>query len=347
MRRSMAAGGPVHRRARVLGAALALAPAACGGRSALDASGGTPGTTGSGQPVLLASTPAGNFGVAVNATTVFWTSEDGTVRSVPIAGGAVTTLATGQTNPEGIAADAVDVYWVNAGSFDGAVTSLPVGGGAPTLIASGQARPEFITIDAANVYWTTSDGGTVLTAPIGGGAASTLATVQPGPKGIAVSGDDVYWTNWGPGSGAPGSGSVMSHSALGGLGEQPTTLASGQSYPSAIALDATNLYWLDTDENQPTSKPRVMKMARSGGAPETLAVPSTSFVSSIAVDATRVYWTQGGPHDGAVMAVPIEGGTPVTLASNQPDPLGIALDATAIYWVNNGNDTGSVMRRLK
>jgi hypothetical protein len=57
----------------------------------------------------------------------------------------------------------------------------------------------------------------------------------------------------------------------------------------------------------------------------------------VAVDSTSVYWTNSGvgTSDGAVMKVPIGGGTPTTLASG-PTSFGIAVDATSVYWVSPG-----------
>ena len=59
----------------------------------------------------------------------------------------------------------------------------------------------------------------------------------------------------------------------------------------------------------------------------------------MAIDATNVYWTNSGTSsksylDGAVMMVPISGGTPTTIASNQTYPNSIAVDATSVYWTN-------------
>jgi hypothetical protein len=65
---------------------------------------------------------------------------------------------------------------------------------------------------------------------------------------------------------------------------------------------------------------------------------------SIAVDATSVYWTDlwtgstdMDPLAGAVMTVPLAGGTPTTLASNQGDPESIAVNAMSVYWIAGGD----------
>jgi hypothetical protein len=56
----------------------------------------------------------------------------------------------------------------------------------------------------------------------------------------------------------------------------------------------------------------------------------------IAIDSSRVYWTNYGSNfgssDGAVMAVPIAGGTPTTLASGINAANGIGVDGTGVYF---------------
>jgi hypothetical protein len=295
------------------------------------------------QPVVISTSAQGNIGVAVGATEVFWTNEDGIVRSAPIAGGAATAIATGQGNPGGIAVDAARTYWVRAGIYGGSVLSLPLGGGTPFVIAAAQHEPEVIAIDATSVYWTTTYGGTVMRAPLGGGPATVLASGQDHPYGIAVDASHVYWTNLG----SMAASGLLQRVPLGGGPAE--TLAFGLSYPGRLALDTSSVYWLETDGNQPPSMPSVMKMPLAGGARVTLASGIGSFVSGIAVDVTRVYWTGTAGMNGYVMAVPLEGGPAQTLATGQPDPLGLALDATAVYWVDYGptSGPGSVMRVAK
>jgi sugar lactone lactonase YvrE len=75
---------------------------------------------------------------------------------VLIGGGTPTTLASGQSSPFGLAVDATSVYWANHVA-SGKVMKVPISGGTPTTLASGQSFPYGIAVDADSVYWANSN----------------------------------------------------------------------------------------------------------------------------------------------------------------------------------------------
>jgi hypothetical protein len=201
------------------------------------------GIGGGSATTLVSSGGQGNtFGIAIDSTYVYWTAQSagppnsGTVCRVAIAGGGVTTLASGLSRPQGIAVNSSSVYWTNPS--DGTVVMMAIGGGMTTTIASpgNTTPPTAITLDATSVYWTQSNA--VVKAPLFGGSTTTLGPANVG-EGIAVDSTNVYWTSAGGGS-----NSTVTSVPLGG--GVPTTLYTG-GFPGGVAVDATNIYWADSE----------------------------------------------------------------------------------------------------
>lgn len=172
--------------------------------------------------------------VVVDATSVYWADNRGTIMKAPRAGGAATSLSFGDCYPERVAIDATFVYWIDCGVF-----RVPLAGGeklelSATPAASVGVR---IAVDSSGIYFTLpgSSGGVFATA-LDGGTPRILAQAQLA-SGLALDEANVYWTDAGMGAVAyvPKSGGPS------------VVLAASQNGPRAIALDAPYVYVATAD----------------------------------------------------------------------------------------------------
>lgn len=106
----------------------------------------------------------------------------------------------------------------------------------------------------------------------------------------------------------------------------PVVLATGQSGPHGIALDATHVYWTNSTNGT------VMKLPKIGGAPSPVALGQVQ-PWSLVVDATDVWFTDRGA--GTLMRAPIAGdGTAVEPLWMNAEPWGIWDHGYALYWTD-------------
>jgi hypothetical protein len=184
-------------------------------------------------------------------------------------------------------------------------------------------------------------GGTVGFAAGGDGGTHSSTGGQHASGGSNGGGGTVAMGGQGASGGAGGRGGIVAmggQAGLGGVGGsffipyalqgEMVTLASGQAWPSCIAINSSDVYW-ENSGRQGSVRGSIMKVPLGGGA-ATLVSPG-SFPGGVAVDSTNVYWSTYSPSaEGlTLMKMPLVGGAATTLAigfMNSPiavGPLGV------------------------
>lgn len=121
-------------------------------------------------------------------------------------------------------------------------------------------------------------------------------------------------------------------------GRCEVVLASQQENPVAIALNATDVYWMNLGDTAGVGA--VMRVPVVGGSPETIA-PAPDPVS-MALDATTVYWAS--EFEGIVSKAPLGGGVAATVVARQTMGAihSIAVDEASVYWTS-GNGVAKAL----
>ena len=193
-----------------------------------------------------------------------------------------------------------------------------------------------IAVDTSNVYWlrvsTNTSPDAVMETSLCGRGTTVLASPPPPYEylqdTLAVSSTDLYWVPLG----MTNPTFPVFQVPLGG-GSSKIVVPDRKCGP--IALDASNLYWVDVSAIPDT----VMKLPLTGGIPTPLSPPNDLYNMRLAVDATGVYsWAFGV----GVERFSLDGGDPTLLA---PDTNDFANDLIVhggrVYWSTNSNDNGA------
>ncbi len=235
-----------------------------------------------GAPVVLAHSVAPND-LALDADAVYVADFHDGVLKIPKTGGAPTVLSdfASASVPTTLAVDESGVYWMNSvGTNEQASTIVKVpkaGGAATTLVEDQPALFGGMALDSTSVYWGGFAGPLMKVSKQGGPPELLAATSIPITR-VAVDESDVYYTLFD--TDVQTQSAVMRVSKAGG---ETATLVTGKVFE--LALDATFVYWSESDETKGT----IRRMPKEGGAPVTI-VCRPHGIAYFAVDQGFVYW---------------------------------------------------------
>lgn len=281
------------------------------------------------QPASLTITACGSASFVVRATgspplTFRWL-EDG----APIPGAIGPSLAIPRAGP----AESGRTYSAVVANAVGAVTSqgaslTVIDPGGPLAIAASEGHVVDLAVDGGNVFW--SDGAGIYAAAVDcSGPVHIIyqrATQYETISEIALATTHVVWTDY-------LGGAVRSAPRSGG---PATTLASqlGTGQLHDLAFGDGELFWPNHLIHG------IQKVALDGGDVTTFAVGDAS---SISTDDLYIYWTDTPSR--TVSRMPLVGGAPMLLASDQGYP-GVAVsDGQFVYWTSDaGQPPGYTVR---
>ncbi len=182
-----------------------------------------------GTAVPIYADTAFHLQVAAGAVT-FTTSNGRTVRKIPVAGGAVTTIASEPDVPSDVAVGLDGTaYWVTDTSGN-----VMKSGATPKQLATGLGRATTVALAQNTVYWGTTSG-TIGAVATGGGAATTLFSGLGFIGSMIATDENLYWTDYGR--------SKVQKGAFGG--GTPVDLATSQSIPGGLVAVGSCIYWVN------------------------------------------------------------------------------------------------------
>ena len=278
-------------------------------------------------PIVVAESAGGAYGIALDATHVYWTTvthpvaDDGPaageVRRVPIAGGTPETIADRQWAPTALALDDDAIYWVTSTRNDatrGTLMRLAKKGGKAVALAHGAWLFDLVLANG-EVYWVDHENGLVAKMPTKGGDVTTLAADAKHPEHIAVDAQRAYWSD---------DNGIHSVPIDGGA----STLLSPKRPNSPLALDAGNIYANLGNRGEIGRIP-------VGGGPSTILVHEDEVLDALVVLASHLYWLEFTDTTWLLRAATLTGHDVVTLAT-VPNSWTIAVDTDYVYTTVEG-----------
>jgi hypothetical protein len=176
-------------------------------------------------------------------------------------------------------------------TLHGSVRKIPIAGGAASDVTTGQMKPYALVVDASNVYFGNEGDFTLKFAPVTGGTAKTITTgATAGTLGLALGTKVLFYGD----SHNLNSVATAENSTPTVLGQGDT---GGKGLPTSFALDATNVYYTDSNAFGIERHPQV----GTGDSVAMVGSQGDLVMDAIAVEGGMVYFATGS--NLAAMAV--------------------------------------------
>jgi hypothetical protein len=158
-----------------------------------------------------------------------------------------------------------------------------------------------------------------MTATLTAASTNPVATATDALSGTMA--PAIYWAN--AGDHTSGAGAIWMANLD---GTSPHAIATGQDDPAGVAVDASHLYWANTDDNA------IVEVGLDGSSPHTIVTGALApeLQGGVAVNAGHLYWDD--LNQGAIAEANLDGSNPHTIiVTGQNAPEGVAV-AGQLYW---------------
>jgi hypothetical protein len=288
-----------------------------------------------GQPRALVTSPNDHqiIGLAVNADTLFWgtypNQTPGEIRSMPLAGGPSTLLASNVVITE-LFLDGSTLYYVtNDRTGNASLLAIPATGGTSRTVATG-SRIAGITADASGIYF--AQGNQIVRADRSGSGVAPVVNAAGTLWGFAVDETNVYWA-------AYSNGGALSRRAL--AGGDTTTLRTSSAPITFPITDGDDIVYVEGINTPDTCQSAIWAVAKAGTGTPRLISPGTSGrnVRQPVRDGAALYWANDSPHGALVRTVEQQAlQTTEILATEQANIATPVLGPADVYWIASGPD---------
>jgi hypothetical protein len=245
----------------------ATADALGDGRACTQDCKGNPCVSGECAASVIVDSEPGATGLAIDATHLYWTREDGQVRRRGIGGGAIETLAEGEKAPGYVALEAQHVYWTASGKIRRAKKES----GPAEDVASTTTGPFGVAAAGGELCWTEGQGANGVIACRGDGGSYVSTSNLTDPRALTMLFRRYL---------ALGNGTIVTF----GFGSAPVVVVDDANAAGIFLADPW-LYWASPKSGV------VARVSTTDGKREILARDAAQ-PTGIVADSTAVHFTE-------------------------------------------------------